>query len=1454
MFRRPQARLLAGAVLLLSACGGSDGDGFPPEPTVAAVSLEGPGLVSGGTGTFTATVQSSARAERVVVDFYLVDPLGSCAGLGQPVASTVPFDLAYNLLEASASSHRQARFFATGIAYTPDTGLREAKITQSFQAPILTPGTYAVVGSVRGKEPACRKSPDAATVTQASRPDLVHSFTRATRHSFRLGPAAKRVGRNRPPAVLSVSSEIANVGLVWDGDVEVGFLLEIDGVDYPLQVEATDVAGNATHASRHTYARRTRQGTPEAMMQGDVRGATHHLHLGSAAEEKLRNATADKTCTLKLVIDPDRKIPDADATGNVATVPVQFLAGAAPCPVDPGMASVQYCFGPGGASQGASDNGDVAGSYQFADTEANPTYLASGPASAAGIPSVVKSYAKTDSAFGQSSGTSSLLQTELVWSITPPQPGTTAGMLGDGQAGHVDGSQNVGVFSNVVISRDFTNLAAEAGYSWYRKDVKKVLFKETYEVGDIPVKVEIGVKGELGLQGKIHVQGAPDYGFVTVDIDVGPYMGVAVYAEASVDMVLCEVGVGFDLTIAKFSVAFQLALRSAIDSTGGTGSGLELSVGVPLTINALSGDLYAFVKILEGVHTWKYPIVAWEGWTWVIDLTPAGNFYFGKPGSFMVDGIQDGNVLAQEIVHGVFTEKVPVYGTDRLHWIGNVQLNASTYRFTWSNVGSVVLRGAMPDQRLVTSCSTGGSGEVTVPVTGSYTLEVTTDYGCWRNGSPSVTWAEVGQSGVGSASGYAGTTSGAPACAVNRWYYNQDVFAGSPAPVDFACDDDVDLQIPWDQQPAGWIHAPTDGLWVKWTGSLPTFDASVDKVLVWFQGNPDAPVGCYGTWPGGSGIIPYWNGGDLLELVVTDATGAVVFTNQTPTHQPLSFGTGSTGNAYVEIPLTGTAPYAYVLKYHPINHSDCGDRPGADPRDAALKMTVVPLGRWLVETTCGAPGLVTLPPVSVAGPADPTVGTLTGGSVSLLNRCSGLAWGSFPVQERVVGAFDFRTLPASGQAFDFFTGALSPHGYKLWIDGALLSARGVMDPASLPHDYRYCFQGQCTVREAHVATTLSRGYHVIEGHYAATDQYDRWGDGSDNRIRWATQGNGNRTLGYLYSTAEEVDAVLAGDATGGTPWPLMVLDSPTPVPPSISWTDDWKDPPNACNAYVNGQLSCYDSLVGVGQFPYLYSFSSLWEGTYAMADQVPYLYTLTTNCDEVDLWLDNTSYSRFQTGLTNPVAFHPFPPGSPASFFGVLMNKQSPTNQGLNSIRIAIRCRWYYALTAEMSSDWTPAAPGTYLAVFLGADGVPVAGTTTTGNHGTGQAQALCVGAGCPDVTRIPPDATTILLLASPTADPAGTFQSAGSGSVDLVVDMAGTAGATVDLCANGWCGTGHAPTGQVASPSFLPYSSGASGGTASGIQSGQPSPLLFRITRPGATWPDGASYRFQLGYRAHAW
>ncbi len=1428
----------------LAGCGGTAGDGYPTEPTVTAVGVNDVNLVSGGVGTFTATVQSGVRAERVVVDFYLVDAAtGGCSQLGQAAASTVPFDLAYNLLESSPSPSRQARFFTTGLTYSPETGLREAKILQAFQLPILPDGSYSVVGAVRGKEPACKRAGSAVPVTHTTQPRMIHSYTKASNHSFRLPPAVEKTGKNRPGPALSISSEIANVGLVHEGDTEVGFLLEIDGVDYPLEVEQTDAAGGSVRVSRHTYARKERNGSVVPMMQGDVRGTTHHLHLGEAAKEKLRAATTDKTCTLKITIDPDHKIAAVGGQDSMTSVPVQFLAAAAPCPVDPSLPNVQYCYGPGGSNANSNDNGNVFGSYQFANTAADPNYLAATPATPSGVPSTVKQYSNASSAFGASSNSASkLISTQLVFAVTPGQPASAADRAAtavDPPEGEVDGSEQLQLLGSLVFDRDFKKLTAERDYTFYKKNAKKVLWKTTTMVGPVPVKAEIGIEGELGLQGQIKIV-ADRTGWGSLGFAIGPYAGVKVYAEASVNLVVCQVGVGFEMTVVKFSVEFQLGMRLVIS---GAQAALEIYEGIPLTITALGGDIYLFVKV-PLIHEWKYPFVEWAGWTWVFNIVPPQTTYFGSPGTFMVTGTHSGAPIAPRMDHMVYADasQAPVYSSDNYLWEGNIALTQSRYRFSFQGVNNIQLSGnGIGSKTILSSCSSGGSTEVDIAAAGTYTLQVKTDYACWKSGSASVSWAEMGESGVGSAGGYAGTADGSPACAVNQWLYNDPAYGTATVPTSYQCASDVDLQVESSQQMAAWINAPQDGLTALWQGAFPTFDASVTEAVVWFQGNPTI-ASCVHVGTADRPPTYYSNKGDMVELAVTDATGAVIFTTDPANTNSVDFG--SSGNGFLKIDLNGKPPYAYSLRYHPLGNYECAWPPY---RDAALKMTVVPLGRWLIQTSCanGTQAPVTLPGITLDGPVSSASGTLNGGSVSSVSRCQVAGYDTF-VNEHVVGGFDFGALSGGSQDFDFFFGSNVPHAYQGLVDGARLSSRASADPATLTDP---CSTYVCTAREGHATATLSQGYHVVEGYYANFKAADGTMKGmfSDNRIRWAPAGSTNRTLGYFYASASELAQALAGDAQGGGPAPLMILDNPTGVPPSLHWSDL----PNDCDATVNGQLDCLSSLMGVtGGYS---AFSVLWDGHYAMADQVPYLYTLSTNRNQVDVWVDGLEYSSFQTGLSNPQPFQPYPQ---SSFYGVLLNKQPPTQTGLNAIRVAVSNNGIQG-PYQVDSSWTAAAPGTYMVVFLDEGGVPL--DTATGNHGTGATQSICIGTGCPnatDVNWIRADATAILVLASPIADPAGALQGT-DGVIDMIVDAQSNVGAgqaLVDLCANGWCGTGYAPTGRVTSPQFFPYTPASSTSSATGLLSQQANSLVFRIDGPPTGWPAGTKFQFSLGYQSHAW
>ncbi len=871
-----------------------------------------------------------------------------------------------------------------------------------------------------------------------------------------------------------------------------------------------------------------------------------------------------------------------------------------------------------------------------------------------------------------------------------------------------------------------------------------------------------------------------------------------------------------------------------------------------------NGDFYLFLKVF--FHKFKTPIVSWDGYSWTPSLISPQSIFLGPIGEFFV------TTGSETTSSGAIWQGGPPPSGQSTQWIGDISLDAGSYTFWVQNMDSVVLTARGFSQSLPRSCGGPASpSTVSIPAKGTYTLTATLS--ACRDATlsqpSSVWWTQDGQAatlGLGGTSGYTsnttgtGVTTGRPACGVQSWMF-ETAWSASQAPALYQCENQVELALPAGQpansQPA--VNAPEAGLWVEYTGDLP-LDLSTQEVAFFLSGNaPRQDSGC--------GTV-----NDTISVEVANASGSFSQTWNGPL--------GATGTALwiVDSQPGLQGPVSFLARYHSPYAKDFPSCTLAQASDASFSLAVGPVGQWLVQTACtaGAPITHVNP-----GPTDPAQGTLAGGSLFTEDYCQ--AQSLVPSSEQVVGVYDFGT--SGGGNYDFFVGATVSESYKFYLDGTLVASRTVGAGDMTGIDC-YPTTKQCATREKHLVLSLTPGYHVIEAFFDNETGAAPPTNGSEHRIRWSPVVPNQGLVSFYASQTELTQAIYGVNGTYTAVEPLMVLKYPmTGSVASQLLGFSWSNLPQDCNTDpgVNGQLDCGNSLLAVEGQPA--AFSAVWDGTYALADQVPYFFQIDSgggNNRQVDLWVDGQQYFQFQPG------YWPFPDSG--QLLGFVQNSAPPTDAtvtspppgaGVNRLRFVTFPLLPETATAKFNVQWVQRNPYDYAVAYLDVDGNLVGGGAQFGNYGPPQgqlqAQQMFTASGGGNV---PSGTCNVYLIAPPVGDPLGLYYvGSGTSAIDLVAGLAASPGQqqapgnVFDLCVNGTCSFGNtapvtgAASTQVSSPSFLTYSQNLGQPTQnSGLFSQQPYNVIVNLyggskSLPGCLVnPAAASYGLTLGYQAHQW
>ncbi|MFA6034221.1 MAG: hypothetical protein WC889_15080, partial [Myxococcota bacterium] len=782
------------------------GDKYPDEPTVMSVSSTQSSLFNGGPGHFTATVESEKKAADLQIDFFLKSASSKkdCIPTDDlPAWHVVLPAIAHTPLDAPMISRWQQKFIESYINYATGTRNRRALVTQSLLVPQNIPaGSYYLVSAINGKKE-CTYSDVAVQISKPTAPDLLHAGTALANNSFSLPKKNTRQGKLRPGPVFMLSSEIANLGLQVPGPVEIGFKIKVGNESYPLLVEVRDANGLPIKSERYLYTANAISSMGASLGQGAVRGTTHNLFLGDTAVAALSALHTDTDCSITMTIDPDGKIPQIDRNNDVVIKPVKFLvtpkgaltsAGVACNPATPPVFNdpqYVFCLGPNDSwmswSGGLISGTYLYAGYQLGGSSTDPSYLAiANPLAPTPIPTNASFHTYDWIRIGwTSSNYYSVVDTGLDIGYYFPPKADPAGST-DYTLAYFEGHFTI-LGDSVFDIDDEVKVQSEYDFEFFKKEKKWVLYEDTVIVGDVvPVTFKMGVEGEVGLGGKANIKTDASSN-AEVDLSIGPSASFSAFGEAQVDLIVCSVGVGVELTVIEIDVAFAPYLQYYAPPANNPKveyGAIQLGASIPLTLGEGSGDFYLYVKSFG--HEWKTTLVSWNGFEQDINCMTPVSIFIGPIGEFFT---QDASGNDADPQGGVVSNTPPgAGGTGAIaQWIGDIKLNKSKYVVTMQNVNSVKFKpettATYPSNYTYSGTDSCGdkmytwtvdlTGDSNAP--GTYTLLVNTASSCYQNGSTAgayVTWQEVGNSSASSLTGKAGTLDGTPSCAIATLFYN----------------------------------------------------------------------------------------------------------------------------------------------------------------------------------------------------------------------------------------------------------------------------------------------------------------------------------------------------------------------------------------------------------------------------------------------------------------------------------------------------------------------------------------------------------------------------------------------------------------------------------------------------------------------------------------------------------
>lgn len=146
-----------------------------------------------------------------------------------------------------------------------------------------------------------------------------------------------------------------------------------------------------------------------------------------------------------------------------------------------------------------------------------------------------------------------------------------------------------------------------------------VELSQTILVFGIPLKLSAGISGEVGVKLSVEAERSPcspsqlnelSYQVAAV---AEPYLHVAAFAEASVDLVAIEGGVRCDLTLVRLGMPFTTTLEAAV--SGPTDVTLQSGIHLDADVRSLDGKVSAFVDVLTltGEKRYSKKLFGWDG-------------------------------------------------------------------------------------------------------------------------------------------------------------------------------------------------------------------------------------------------------------------------------------------------------------------------------------------------------------------------------------------------------------------------------------------------------------------------------------------------------------------------------------------------------------------------------------------------------------------------------------------------------------------------------------------------------------------------------------------------------------------------------------------------------------------------------------------------------------------------